>query len=77
MDSEHRLLVWVAGIILMIVISIAGSCSYTNYTDDKAIADMVAKGANPIDAGCAINMNSNSNSTTHLALCAGQRRPQQ
>lgn len=71
MDSEHKVVVWCGLIILLIVTSIAGSCSYSNYTDDKAIAEMVAKGADPIAAGCAINMNSNTSGGNHLSLCMG------
>lgn len=72
MDSEHKMSIWISVILLMVVASIAGSCSYVNYTDDRAIAEMVAKGADPIAAGCAINMNSSmGNSNNRASLCMG------
>lgn len=75
MESEFKISIWAGLILLAIVACFTGSCSYINYIDDKAISDMVAKGANPIEAGCAITMNSGSGtSSTHMALCAGQRR---
>lgn len=69
MDTDAKIFVYAGLIVLAIVMTIAGSCSYNNSTDDKAIADMVAKGADPITAGCAINMNNNTNGGNHISLC--------
>lgn len=72
MDSDHRMYVYIAAAIAAVALSLVGSCSYSQYNQNKAITDMVKAGANPVEAGCAVNMNSSTNATTNLALCAGR-----
>jgi hypothetical protein len=55
-----RTLVSIIAMCCLTVMSLIAGVSYVNVTDTKAISDMVAKGADPQVAACALNKNSTS-----------------
>jgi hypothetical protein len=48
--------------------------SYVKTTDTKAIADMVAKGADPQAAACALGVASGSNNNVCMTLAAKNKQ---
>ena len=62
-----RIAMWICLAIVLVVCSIVGSCSYTDYL----VADMVAHGADPMRAYCGMHGGYGSCQTL-----AGQQPPQ-
>ena len=63
----------VAMICATVMVLIAG-VSYVKTTDTKAISDMVAKGADPQVAACALNVGASSSNNVCMTLAAKSKQ---
>lgn len=55
MDDDLKLVLWICGLIATVIIALIIGLSVTSWHRTNRIADLVAKGADPIVAGCGVN----------------------
>ena len=65
MDETERTIRVLIVAVATVFVSICGSCSFQSANDNATLVEMASKGANPLDAKCAVK---GGNSET--AICA-------